>query len=139
MAYTFDENIVSDLHKDAHGFRPSEWFWREWTSAADAEKQRIWDQLLAALDATIAEEQRREAVSVGDFERGIRQNMAFGARSRSDAIRWMLEPVLTDSDLMYGGEYACYAFNLPWTPYRAELDPIVEAIARERFAEKELA
>jgi hypothetical protein len=132
MTYTYDENTVSDLHKDAHGFRPSTWFWEEW-SRADAEgKQRIWDNLLWELDQTMAEERRREEIAVGDFERGVRVNMAYGATCRAEAIRWMLDGVLKDHDLMYGGEYACYLFNLPWNPYRAELDPIVEQIFADR-------
>jgi hypothetical protein len=137
MAYTFDENLVSDLHKDAHGFRPSTWFWEEW-SRADAEgKQIIWDNLLFSLDQTMAEEQRREEIAVGDFERGVRVNRAHGASSRREAIRWMLDGVLADHDLWYGGEYACYLFGLPYS-YRTELDPIVETIARDR-AHKEAA
>jgi hypothetical protein len=130
--YTFDENIVSDLHKDAHGFRPSEWFWRDWTASSEPRKQEIWDGLLTALDAANAEYERAQAISVGDFERGVRQNLALGATCREDAIRWMLDGVLQDSDLWYGGDYACYLFNLPWTPYRAELDPIVAQIQRDR-------
>lgn len=135
--YTFDENIVSDLHKDAHGFRPGEWFWAEWTQSSEPRKQEIWDSLLSALDAANAEHQRAEAISVGDFERGVRQNLALGATCREAAIRWMLDPLLTDHDCVYGGEYACYLFNLPWTPYKAELDPIVEEIFADR-AQKEV-
>ena len=129
--YTFDENLVSDLHKDAHGFRPSTWFWEEWTRADDSGKQRIWDNLLWELDQTMAEERRREEIAVGDFERGIRVNLALGATCRKDAIRWQLDGVLEDHDLWYGGSYACYAFGLPYS-YSAELDPIVEEIARDR-------
>lgn len=129
--YTFDENLVSDLHKDAHGFRPSTWFWEEWSRADDAGKQVIWDNLLFELDQTMAEERRREEIAVGDFERGVRQNLALGAGDRATAIRWMLDGVLQDHDLWYGGEYACYLFNLPYT-FRAELDPIVNEIAEQR-------
>lgn len=50
MNYTFDERSVSDLHKDAFGFRPGEYWWREWQAASMDEKQQLWDDLIAALD-----------------------------------------------------------------------------------------
>jgi hypothetical protein len=39
----FDENIVSDLHKDARGFRPTQYWWDQWTQCNDAQKQFMWD------------------------------------------------------------------------------------------------
>lgn len=40
---------VSDLHKDAFGFRPDETFWAEWNKASSEERLYIWDQILTAL------------------------------------------------------------------------------------------
>jgi hypothetical protein len=44
--YTFDENLVSDIHKDAYGFRPRDGFWSRWSNATIDQKQVIWDELL---------------------------------------------------------------------------------------------
>jgi len=51
--WTFDGDIVSDLHKDAYGFRPSQTWWEIWDSCLDSEKQKIWDDLLESLKASI--------------------------------------------------------------------------------------
>ena len=37
--YTFDENIVSDLHKDARGFRPHAAFMEGWNQSSDDNNQ----------------------------------------------------------------------------------------------------
>ena len=60
----FDANTLSDLHKDAYGFRPrSEEFWNAWDSADDDGKQRIWDDLLDAAD--------RAAETEREIQRGL--------------------------------------------------------------------
>ena len=42
MAYTFDENLVSDLHKDAYGFRPSQSFWATFAASNGVQFGLIW-------------------------------------------------------------------------------------------------
>ena len=54
MTYTFDADIVSDLHKDAFGRRPSEGFWDRWNSGDDDQKQEMWDDLLVDLGRGMA-------------------------------------------------------------------------------------
>jgi hypothetical protein len=49
MPYTYDDMSVSDLHKDAFGFRPSETFWQEWELSNPDARQQIWDDLIRAL------------------------------------------------------------------------------------------
>lgn len=49
MRYTYDDMAVSDLHKDAFGFRPSETFWQEWALSNPDARQQIWDDLIRAL------------------------------------------------------------------------------------------
>jgi hypothetical protein len=51
--YTFKELEVSDLHKDATGFRPQAEFWNQWATANDSEKQKIWDNLIDLLNSDI--------------------------------------------------------------------------------------
>lgn len=58
--YTFDESIISDLHKDAYGFRPSSAWWVEWNSMSSDEKQETWERIERASDRAIEEELRRE-------------------------------------------------------------------------------
>lgn len=60
------EDMVSDFHKSAYGYRPHEPFWNEWRSADDAEKQVIWDAIHAAHKRAIeaAKRQKAEALAV---------------------------------------------------------------------------
>ena len=48
--YTFCEDSISDLHKDAYGMRPGEGFWQRWREATDDEKQA--EQIKRRLDVT---------------------------------------------------------------------------------------
>ena len=132
--YTFDERTVSDLHKDARGYRPGEYFWEEWSQCGDDTRQLMWDGLLLELDQANADYTRAQEIAVGDFERGIRHNLAVGAGDRVTAIRWMLDGVMDDTDLIYGAESACYLFNLPYT-YKLELESIVAQIQHQRNKE----
>jgi hypothetical protein len=126
MEYTFDPNIISDLHKDAYGFRPSEGFWEDWMFSSDDEKQEIWDNLLTALQRSIDEEEEREVLAVGSFEGRIEDAMADGSTDRATAIRQIIGSVgLTDIELSYGGEYACFQLGLPYA-YAKELDIIIK-------------
>jgi hypothetical protein len=39
--FTFDASIVSDLHKEAHGCRPSSFWWQCWNEATEEERQAL--------------------------------------------------------------------------------------------------
>ncbi len=109
-AYTFDENIVSDLHKDAYGFRPSESFWEYWTASDDDRKQRIWDELLDALEREMEYQRQREAEAVYDFNVHLRNLLDAGASDFEMALRWMHEAHDTNGD----DEYLEYHLGLPY-------------------------
>lgn len=86
-AYTFDSDIVSDLHKDAYGFRPSQGWWGQWKSNTDAEKQAEWDSLLVALDRANDEFRDQEARAVKAFEVLVTDTINTGAKTREVALR----------------------------------------------------
>lgn len=48
-------SIVSDLHKDAYGFRPVQSFWTEWNLLDDAGKMEMWDYMVDMMDSDIGE------------------------------------------------------------------------------------
>ena len=48
-------SIVSDLHKDAYGFRPVQTFWTEWELLDDAGKMELWDGMIEILNSDIEE------------------------------------------------------------------------------------
>jgi hypothetical protein len=48
--YTFDDSLISDLHKDAYGVRPTQTFWTLWETMAPSEKQSEWEWLCKLVD-----------------------------------------------------------------------------------------
>lgn len=108
--YTFDSNVVSDLHKDAYGFRPDQQFWGSWNSADNNERQRIWDNLLISLDAELEREREAEQRAVEQFETRLSQMILSGAGDRATAIERMHCQYQTQGDL----EYLCFRLNLPY-------------------------
>lgn len=113
--YTFDGNIVSDLHKDAYGYRPREYFWAEWNNSTDADKQHIWDRLIQDLQLAMEEEAQQEIAAINAFELEIADALDLGAPSREDAVRWIVDGMnLSDVDIMYGSNYICYLKGLPY-------------------------
>lgn len=125
--YTFDEQIVSDLHKDARGFRPREYFWAEWNNSNDFDRQAIWDGLVSELNEEMDRERRAQADAIIAMHQRIQGTMLLGAKDEVQALQWIMEAEeFDDFDLRYGASYFCFHFNLP---YSAEKEfPIQEAI-----------
>ena len=89
--YTFDADTLSDLHKDAYGFRPrSEEFWAAWDAADNDGKQRIWDNLLDDLDRALETEREYQQEAIADLEDRIRFMISTVVGcTREDAIRYL--------------------------------------------------
>ena len=135
MAYTFDENIVSDLHKDARGYRPLQYFWAEWDNSTDFDRQAIWDGLMRELAAEIAREQDAYARAEIEFHQRIQGAMLLGAADELTAIRWILEAEdLSEVDLAYGSDYIAFLFNLP---YKGTYDALIQTVLAEMESAKE--
>lgn len=114
--YTYDDTLFSDLHKDAYGFRPNSLASAEWNSAAPAQKQVLWDELVEALDRAIDEEAAQHEASVNAFEARVSELISIGAGNRETAVRWIVESLnLSDVDKMYGGSYICHLMGLPYS------------------------
>ena len=128
MSYTFDENIVSDLHKDAYGFRPSSYFWNEWKQSTSDRKQQIWDGLIKDLDDEIQRDRNAKLQAIAEFEGMVENNLQHGAKNREDAIRWIVQSLgLDEMDLRYGGSRVCYELGLPFEMEK-EFDAICEEL-----------
>jgi hypothetical protein len=89
--YDFDADTLSDLHKEAYGFRPrSEEFWAAWDSADNDGKQAIWDDLLDAADRAAETEREIQQEAIAEFESTVRGIMATVAgATRKDAVRYL--------------------------------------------------
>ena len=115
MTYTFDSNIVSDLHKDARGYRPREYFWAEWNNSNDFDRQAIWDGLLCELAAETARQKDAYARAEIEFHQRIQGAMLLGAEDEHTAIRWILEAEqFAENDMAYGSDYVAWHFGLPY-------------------------
>lgn len=78
--YTFSEDNLSDLYKDAYGVRPRGAFWNEWSIATDDGKQRIWNRLCIEVNsASVAQEEE------------IQKYIEYGAGDRETALRWITD------------------------------------------------
>ena len=75
MTYTFDENIISDLHKDARGYRPSQDFWHGWNTMGDDTKQSVWDMLIEEMNSAIEMQRVEEEKSLNEFRQTLRKVM----------------------------------------------------------------
>jgi hypothetical protein len=132
--FTFDGNTVSDLHKDAYGFRPEPAFWDRWNEASDEGKQRIWDCLIQALQFTMEQEAAQEIAAINAFEFEIATALDLGAPSRQDAVRWIVEAMGFDEyDLMYGGSYVCFTKGLPYR-MAGMFEPVIKQIQMKEAA-----
>jgi len=114
--YTFNENIVSDLHKDARGYRPTEYFWEEWTQCGDDTRQAMWDNLCRELEETMDRQRQVEAQAALTLCERLEQMYALGAKSEVQALKWIMEAEeFSDLDLQYGASYFCYHFGLSYS------------------------
>lgn len=86
--YIYSEELFSDFHKDAYGFRPRG---HEFYSAMPERKQEIWDATGRAFDRAQAEEAELEAQSLIDFEKEVQSYIELGAGDRQTALRWMTQ------------------------------------------------
>jgi hypothetical protein len=131
--YTFDEQIVSDLHKDARGYRPSEYFWEEWSQCGDDTRQSMWDNLLEELAAETARQKDAYARAEIEFHQRVQGTMLAGAKDELTAIRWILEAEqLSKFDLAYGSDYVAWHFGLPYKgEFDQQIQTVIDAMTKE--------
>ena len=131
--YTFDEQIVSDLHKDARGYRPSEYFWEEWSQCGDDTRQAMWDNLLEELAAETTRQRDAYARAEIHFHQRVQGLMLVGAADELTAIRWILEAeALSKFDLAYGSDYVAFHFGLPYKGlFDQQIQTVIDAMTKE--------
>jgi hypothetical protein len=103
--YTFDDNIVSDLHKDARGFRPTEYFWEEWTQMPDQIKQKIWDALCEELEQSMAQQKADEARALAAFRKIVAAQMIYCNADWKTALDYLADAEGDDTQCEQGFDY----------------------------------
>ena len=86
--FTYSEELFSDLHKDAYGFRPRG---HEFYDVTPERKQEIWDYFCKIVEENIAAEREHEARALRDFEQEVQNTIELGAGDRATALRWMTQ------------------------------------------------
>lgn len=111
VKYTFDEDTVSDLYKEAYGCRPREGFWSEWDLASDDEKQGIWDDLLDSATQAAKHEREAQQEAIKAFESFVAFTMkTVHGSTREDAIRYMHDQYNTQGS----DEWLEYHLGVPY-------------------------
>lgn len=98
VAYSFDENIVSDLYKDVFGYRPRENWWIEWRDMTNDEKQEEWDYLIKRLEEVMEEENKARDAAILKWHRRIAVMAAEFNISFADAVRWDMDAMDMTND-----------------------------------------
>jgi len=111
MTYTFDDSILSDLHKEAFGFRPSSSYYTHWRSLTDDEKQIEWENLCAASEQSEQDERDAEARNYTRWQTRIEDLIQMGAGDKVTAIRWDMQAQKAEPGEV---SFYCYACGLSW-------------------------
>ena len=112
--YTFCENTISDLHKDAWGHRPSQGFWVRWNCATDDAKQKIWDDLIDDMVANDQAEAKAKKENASKLFLRIKETCKLGASNYRTAIRWILDADNIEHDFAYEGGQIAWEYNLAY-------------------------
>ena len=93
---------ISDAHKDAYGFRPRGQYGDDWS----VEELRVeLDRLCDYANEVYELEKAREVEKLEEFEATLVKLMNCGAKSRMEALRWIIE---ADEDAQRDPGYFMY-------------------------------
>ena len=131
IMYTYSEELFSDFHKDAYGFRPRHHRFYD-ADTTPAEKQEIWDATGRAFDRRQEEEAQMERKDLAEFKSQITAVIAAGAGNRITALRWM-----TSTETFYNRqcvEHWVWEQGILFTDYGRELvEELMEIVTFEEF------
>ena len=104
------QEIYSDMHKDAYGFRPR-FDYSTWTLDKFNSQFELMGQIIEADNKVEKENQEKSA---HDFEMRVLSLLQTGAKDRAMAIRWIHEAEGSNGD----NEYLCFLLGLPYSYFR---------------------
>ena len=129
-AYTFDENLYSDLHKDVYGFRARSW--DKFYDSTDAEKQRIWDDLMTSLEVEINTQAAIQKQNAEELKERIQTLVQSGAGDVDTAAKWiLLAHDLDEYDLYHGLSYVSYLFDITYDDAEFFFGEAIEALKKK--------
>jgi len=110
--YSYSEESISDLHKDAWNHRPTQSFWFHWEIADQNAKQAIWDNLIDDMVKNDAEEVKIKKDNASNLAKRIKEVCKLGANNYKTAIRWIIEADELEPDLYYEGDQLAWEYNI---------------------------
>lgn len=109
MTFTFDENLISDMYKDAYGYRPTAEYFQWWDSCSDTQKQAHWDSLIADINSSIEGEKADQQEAIVKFEDRV-TNLLHTGTNRQRVIEWLMNAEEVHGDV----EYFEFLMGLPY-------------------------
>ena len=96
--FTYSDDIISDLHKDAYGFRPSQRFFDDWAEYTPAEKQECWDMLCEEMERSMKQQAESEAAALVEFRKVVAAQMKFCDVRWTKAVEYLADAEDIDID-----------------------------------------
>ena len=116
--------IISDMHKDINGVRPS---LAPFNSMTEPELNAEIERLQPLLEEVIEHEKKADAMCITRFNDEVATFIQQGAANRTTAIRWMLQAQGYD-ETAEDAEWICYNNGInPFIPAGKEIFEEVEA------------
>lgn len=111
MSYTYSDELFSDLHKDAYGFRPGGAGFNCWNAMTPDQKQARWDQMVIDLATNEENRAREEEANAIDFVIAMDFAMSEtpGLTQRQYVISMMEENMALDDP-----DFLCYKLGLKY-------------------------
>jgi len=130
-------DLISDLHKEVYGFRPTQDWWADWNASSDSQKEKVWDEYNRVNDLQIADLTHSEETNLQAFKSNIAKMMLDYDLTKLDAVRWWIEAEgLNETDLRYGSSYINYRNSLP---YQNDMNEIMDEACSDQLRETQAA
>lgn len=111
----FSDTMLSDMYKDANGFRPRHYkvLWTE------SELEEEYSYLQARIEESMATDALREKYALESFNTLVEETIALGAADRETAIRWLMDAENVDTSYLQDVEHFFWGYGLSYELYRS--------------------
>jgi hypothetical protein len=104
-------NYVSDLYKDAYGFRPGAAFWTRWAGLTHDERVVECDRMVQTVEEECNRARNEETLAYAAWSKHIATIMETNGVDRATAIRWDMDSMDCDGD----AGYYCYKWGMSYS------------------------
>ena len=117
--FTYSEELYSDLHKEAYGFRPRGESYANWFKMTPEQKQADWNYMCAILEENELQRKAQEAQALAEWKVDIARIMGVCGWTKKRAIRHDMESHdAGGSSGSYDVGFYCYKRGLPYSVER---------------------